>query len=140
VTHRPGRSSRAYSTKFVRGEQGSTLLKEKTVRFHIDQGWHGRFVTHFVVTLVAQLIILGLGALTGVAAARLLGPQGRGELAALTLWPLLLVFLSGMGINSSIVFFTGKQRYGLSELWTASVVIGLALSLFAVFTGLWIIP
>jgi len=45
-----------------------------------------------------------------------------------------------MGINASIAFFTGKQRYGLSELWTASIAIGLALSLCAVFTGLWIIP
>jgi len=61
-------------------------------------------------TLIAQSGILALGAFTGIVAARLLGPQGRGELVALTIWPLTLVLISSLGINQAIVFCTGKKR------------------------------
>jgi O-antigen/teichoic acid export membrane protein len=45
-----------------------------------------------------------------------------------------------MGINPAIVYFMGKKRFTLSELWTASTVIGLGQSALAVLAGLAIIP
>src|ERR1035437_970550 len=85
----------------------------------------GRFGHGFSETLLTQIGLLALGALTGTAAARLLGPQGRGELAAIILWPSMLVTMVSMGMNQAIVFHTGKRRFGFSEVWTASTVIGL---------------
>jgi O-antigen/teichoic acid export membrane protein len=86
------------------------------------------------------MLVLGLGIFTGVASARLLGPQGRGELAALILWPSVLVMLFSLGINQAIVFHTGQKRAGMSEVGTASVVIGIAQSLCVVGVGLFVIP
>lgn len=98
------------------------------------------FGRHFATTLAAQTGILLLGGVTGVAAARLLGPQGRGELAALTLWPGTLVFLASMGINQAIVFFTGRKEHAVAQVWTASTVVGLGQSACVVLTGLVVIP
>ena len=98
------------------------------------------FRQEYVGTLIVQGGLLGLGAFTGVVAARLLGPQGRGELAALILWPSVLVMLASLGINQAIVFYTGKQRYSFSEIWTASTLIGFIQSLCVVLVGLLVVP
>jgi O-antigen/teichoic acid export membrane protein len=100
----------------------------------------GRFAGGFASTLLAQLVMLGLGTFTGVAAARLLGPQGRGELAALILWPSVLVMFFSLGINQAIVFQTGQNHNGISEVCTASALIGLVQSFGAVLVGLLVVP
>lgn len=99
-----------------------------------------RLAGDFLVTLGAQAGIIGLGAVTGVLSARLLGPRGRGELAALTLWPMLLVFLFGMGMNSSVVYHSGKRQYSPSQIWTAALVAGGALSICALLAGFAVVP
>lgn len=114
-------------------------MNEVAPRIAIQPQWAGlksRLADHFTTTLVAQVTIVVLGALSGVAAARLLGPRGRGELAALTLWPTMLVSLAAMGINQAIVFHTGKRLWAPSEVWTGSTVIGLGQSLLVVLVGL----
>jgi O-antigen/teichoic acid export membrane protein len=116
-----------------------TILEAKVVSDR-HQGFRTRFAANVAITLVGQVGIIGLGTFTGVMAARLLGPQGRGELAALTLWPSLLVFLSGMGINQSVAFHMGQRRYGPNELCTASTVFGLAVSLCVFLVGLVVVP
>ncbi len=90
--------------------------------------------------LATQGGVLALGAFTGVASARLLGPTGRGELAALTLWPSVLIFLGSLGLNQSVVFHTGQRRFTTSEIWTASAALGVAQSLVVIAAGLFILP
>jgi len=102
--------------------------------------WAKHFAGGFGSTLLAQIVVLGLGTFTGIAAARLLGPQGRGELAALILWPSVLVMLFSLGINQAIVFHTGQNHQGISEVGTAAALIGLAQSLAVVLVGLLVIP
>jgi len=99
-----------------------------------------RFTRDFAVTLLGQIGVLALGVVSSVLAARLLGPQGRGELAAIILWPMLLIFLFSIGMNQSIVFHTGKRRFEISEIWSSALAIGLVLSACAVIAGLWVIP
>lgn len=101
---------------------------------------HSRFTKDFAVTLSGQVGVLGLGVASNVVAARLLGPQGRGELAALILWPMFLIFLFSMGNSDSIIFHTGKRRFEVSEIWTSTLVAGLVLSAGAVLVGIWAIP
>ena len=100
----------------------------------------GRMAKGFVPTLLAQMSVLALGVFTGVASARLLGPQGRGELAALILWPSVLVMLASLGMNQAIVFYTGKQRYPMAHVWAACTLIGLAQSVCVVLVGLRVLP
>jgi O-antigen/teichoic acid export membrane protein len=91
-------------------------------------------------TVVVQAVILGLGVISGILAARLLGPQGRGELAVVILWPSLLVFLAATGVNQAIVFLTGKHAFESSEILGTSAAVGLVQSLLVLLAGVVIIP
>jgi O-antigen/teichoic acid export membrane protein len=99
-----------------------------------------RYVRNFATTVGGQATVLGLGVFTGIASARLLGPQGRGELAAVTLWPIALVFLASFGLNQAIVFHTGKQRFPVPEIWTATVVAWMVQSVAVLGLGRILIP
>jgi O-antigen/teichoic acid export membrane protein len=91
-------------------------------------------------TLGAQIFILLLGACTGVMSARLLGPQGRGELAAAILWPSTLLMLGSMGLNQSIVFHTGRRLFPASEIWTASLFLAAIQSACVILAGILVLP
>ncbi len=116
------------------------LLLAEEVTLSCEPPQERTFAHHFMTTVAARTLNLACGVLTGVLAARLLGPQGRGDLAALVLWPTTLVFFVSMGTNQAIVFCMGKKKFTLSELWTMSTVIGLGQSALAVLGGLAIIP
>ena len=91
-------------------------------------------------TLGAQIFILLLGASTGVMSARLLGPQGRGELAAAILWPSALLVLGSMGLNQSMVFHTGRRLFPASEIWTGGIVLAALRSAVVILAGLVVLP
>jgi O-antigen/teichoic acid export membrane protein len=99
-----------------------------------------RWRAGWLTTAFAQFAILGLGVVSGIASGRLLGPTGRGELAAITLWPLTLAFLASLGMAQSIVFFTGKQRYSISEVWTVAGVIAFIQSIAVLCAGAILLP
>lgn len=70
----------------------------------------------------------------------MLGPQGRGELTALTLWPFSLFLLFDLGVNSALVFHVGKRGFSLPAIWTSATLLGLAQSVVAMAVGLAVIP
>jgi enterobacterial common antigen flippase len=128
------------SASRVRGFHGVILEIESKPNSNGFATARARFAKHFATTAAAQVTILAIGSLTGVLAARLLGPQGRGELAALTLWPSTLVLLASMGINQAIVFYTGRQQHTVAQVWTAGTLIGLGQSACVVAAGFFLIP
>lgn len=62
-----------------------------------------------VITAATNVALAGLGACTGVIAARLLGAEGRGQLAAIQLWPGVFALLAMMGLPEAIVFFVARE-------------------------------
>lgn len=80
--------------------------------------------------------------ITGPFLARLLGPAGRGDLAALMLWPVVLVQLGGLGIPAALTYFISSgaalgetiKRALRFAAWQAVGLTGLqVLIVFAVF-------
>lgn len=71
---------------------------------------------------MGQGLLLGLGVLTGILAARVLGPAGRGEFAAITIWPMTLASILCLGFNQAIAFHLGRRTYTISEVVTATFV------------------
>ncbi len=123
------------------GPAEPAILTSRVARaLDISQLLKSPFRRDLAGTFLAQAGILGIGTLTGVLSARLLGPQGRGELAALTLWPLTLISLSHLGIWAALVFHVGKQRFGLAEVWTASSVLGALQAVVVILAGLVVLP
>jgi O-antigen/teichoic acid export membrane protein len=55
--------------------------------------------------ITSKAIILTLQAGTGILTARELRPWGRGELAAMILWPLLAASVTTLGVPSSLIYF-----------------------------------
>lgn len=111
-----------------------------TRAFGLSRLLHSRFRRDLAGTFVTQAGILGLGAVTGILTARMLGPQGRGELTALTLWPLTLVFLCSMGLDAALVYHVGKQHFSLTEVWTGGIVLGALQTVAVLLVGLVVLP
>jgi O-antigen/teichoic acid export membrane protein len=103
-------------------------------------GKRGEFVKTYASTVLGQSLILGLGTLTGILSARMLGPVGRGEYAAVVIWPTGIATLLSLGINQSIAFNVGRKAFTLSEVTTATAIIGLVQSALSVVIGLLIVP
>ena len=83
-----------------------------------------------IQTTVVQFVILGVGLITSLLLARLLGPASRGELAAALLWPQALVYLASFGIQDACVYFAARNQM------QSGVVLTNASLLFLVQIGL----
>jgi O-antigen/teichoic acid export membrane protein len=81
------------------------------------------FAANTAVTAAANLVIALFGMVTGIAAARLLGPFGRGELAAIQSTPGFIASLAMLGLPEALTYYSARNpgqagRY----LGTASVL------------------
>lgn len=77
-------------------------------------------------SLGSSALIQALNAFTGVLLARSLGPGGRGELAAVLLWPGLFVTIGSLGLADGITFHTARRTAPLRY------VVGTSLAYWAV--------
>src|SRR2546428_696689 len=85
------------------------------------------FGANAILTSVTNVIIAFVGIGTGVTTARLLGPHGRGELAAIQNWPVLIGYLAMLGSGDALIYYSARepQRAG-SYLGSAGVITLLA--------------
>ena len=68
------------------------------------------FAGRVVMTAGTNLVLASLGLVTGILAARLLGPVGRGELAAIQTWPSVMATIAMLGLPEAVVYFSAKER------------------------------
>lgn len=110
-------------------------------RWRNRRGVHIRdLLSRYSDTVAAQALTAGFGVISGILLPRLLGPRGRGELAAVTLWPLALVFVSSLGIDRAAVFFAAKYRENATPIASGCLVFAGAQSLLVFVAGLFVIP
>jgi O-antigen/teichoic acid export membrane protein len=64
----------------------------------------------YVQTFAATAVITLMGVVSGILAARLLGPQGRGELAVIILLPMLLTTIGGLELPRSLAFEISRAK------------------------------
>lgn len=94
----------------------------------------------FAVTAGTNYILLVAGAITGVLAARLLGPTGRGQLAAIQLWPMLLASLALLGLPEALVFCSSRRVAESGQALTTAVLLAAAASVAAAVVGFLAMP
>lgn len=80
------------------------------------------------------------GFATGVLAARLLLPEGRGELAAVLLWCGLIASISAISLDQALVYRMARQRGRERRLTALALMIGQPLALLAVVAGWLLLP
>jgi O-antigen/teichoic acid export membrane protein len=90
----------------------------------------------FAATLLIQLVTM----LGGVLSARLLLPQGKGELTAIMLWPSLLAAIGSLGIFDAMTYFIANNTNDLTKTFSSGMVLFLILSAGLVGIGYFILP
>ncbi|MFB0563426.1 MAG: oligosaccharide flippase family protein [Candidatus Lokiarchaeia archaeon] len=94
----------------------------------------------FLITLATNIFIQACAVATGIIAARLLLPEGRGELAAVLLWPTIFAAIGIYGTNWVITREIGQDRSREPDLARASVILGLVLGIIGMAVGYYLIP
>src|SRR2546427_9787609 len=79
-------------------------------------------------TALTNAMLGAIGIVTGIIAARWLGPDGRGELAAIQMWPSAVASLAMIGLPEALVYLSAKhpsqsRRYLLTAALNAIVAI-----------------
>jgi O-antigen/teichoic acid export membrane protein len=91
-------------------------------------------------TALANGLLGAIGVVTGVIAARWLGPAGRGELAAIQMWPSLLASLAMLGLPDAVVYFCARHPLESKRYLVTAMVITLAVMPIFALTGYALIP
>ncbi len=91
-------------------------------------------------SLAASVAIQLCGMTSGIALAQLLLPAGRGQLAAVMLWPSLVASIGFLGIADATAFFAARNRAACVETLTAAAVLAAVLSLPLVAAGAGLVP
>jgi len=76
-----------------------------------------------VQTIASRFAIIGLNAATGILTARLLAPEGRGELAAISIWPVLVAGLTTLGLPTALVYHGRRDPARLGEFTAAALAL-----------------
>jgi O-antigen/teichoic acid export membrane protein len=94
-------------------------------------------VTH---GMIGKALILGLNAATGMITARTLHAGGRGEQAAMVLWPAFLVYATSLGLPSSLTYHLRRVRGSRKQLIGTALLIGFLTSIVCTAVVYWLMP
>jgi len=87
-----------------------------------------------------QALIVLMNMLTGIITARLLGPEGRGIYAAVTLWPPLFGMLATAGLGSAVIFRLRRYPDAHGPVAGAALLLGLGYALGMIVIGALLLP
>src|SRR5260370_5611569 len=89
----------------------------------------GSFGANTIFTVAANLTIAALGMGTGIIAARILGPKGRGELAAIQTWPSFIGALAMIGMPEAIIYHSARDSGAAGEYLGSGILLAMIASL-----------
>lgn len=93
-----------------------------------------------LLTFGSTIIIVALGFFTSALTARLLGPVGRGELAAVQTWGAFFATLALVGIPEAIVYMVGKDPRSAGKLMFSGSLLSLLAGLPVILLSYWLLP
>lgn len=102
----------------------------------LGAGW----VAPLAGTALTNVASLGLGVVSGILAARLLGPEGRGELAAIQNWGFLLATVGFLGIPTAVAYHAGRHPEGSGRVFTTGALFLAGLSVPLMALGYVVMP
>lgn len=91
-------------------------------------------------TLVARAFIILVNVATGTITARILGPAGRGEQAAMAIWPQFFAYSLLLGLPSALLYVLRRHPQERSQSFSAAVFLGMIISIFSGVVGVVTIP
>ncbi len=91
-------------------------------------------------SVATQIGVLFGGAISSVILNRSLRPEGRGEVALVTFWPAIVGSILVAGWIPAIVAHVSRKPEDSRTVWTAWVLVGLALALPLMLAGWFLVP
>jgi O-antigen/teichoic acid export membrane protein len=88
----------------------------------------GPFAANATLTAATNVVLAALGMVSGILAARLLGPHGRGELAAIQIWPSSVATLAMLGMPEAVVYFSAREPSRAGRYLSSAMIVALASS------------
>jgi O-antigen/teichoic acid export membrane protein len=98
------------------------------------------FAANALLTGGSNILLALLGLVSGIWAARLLGPNGRGELAAIQTIPSVVANLAMLGMPEAIVYFSARQPSEAGRYLASALIVALISSLPALVAGYLLVP
>ena len=99
-------------------------MPEPVVDDTADAVYERGSTTTLAHSIVVRFVVFGLHAVTGIVTARVLSPGGRGELAAILLWSLLIAGLTTMGLPSALIYHGRHSPRQLPDLVASAITLG----------------
>lgn len=99
-----------------------------------------RITADTAVTAATNSVLAALGMVSGILAARLLGPHGRGELAAIQTWPGFMANLAMLGMPEALVYFSARRPEQAGRYLSTAIVLVLISSMPFIAAGYWLMP
>ena len=96
----------------------------------------GNFTKNTLYTLVTRILQLLLGIVTSIIIARVIGPKGKGIHTLAILLPMLLITFANFGIGPASVYYIGKKKYALQEIFGGNIIFSILISVSAIIAGL----
>ncbi|NPV76931.1 MAG: oligosaccharide flippase family protein [Anaerolineae bacterium] len=98
------------------------------------------FTGQVSLVMGTNIVIAAIGFVTGILSARILGPAGRGELAAIQTFPSFIAAIAMLGMPEAVVFFTSQKPHKAGE-FLASALAVVAIFLCPIFgLGWFLLP
>jgi O-antigen/teichoic acid export membrane protein len=118
--------------------RSSVALKRASSLLAVFQG--KGLINETIKTMAFSMAIIFINMATGMITARMLGPEGRGILAAVILWPQFLSFATTFGLHSALLFHVKKTPEDEGSLYYSSLLLSGFTGLFAIVIGVMLIP
>lgn len=95
---------------------------------------------HIVISFGTTGILQVANLATGVIAARILLPEGRGELAEIMLWPWLLGAVLFLNLNQAVAYYAAARSEAARRFAAMALLVAAPLAIIAMVIGYAVIP
>jgi enterobacterial common antigen flippase len=98
----------------------------------VERTWFGAFIVNAAT--------LGCGVLTGIVAARILAPEGRGALAAVLFWPQLFLTIGLCSLQEAVTYHVSQDASKRDSLYSTALCVALGLAAATCIVGYPLLP
>jgi O-antigen/teichoic acid export membrane protein len=117
----------------------SRVVKPRETRYNPPAPAPSHAMKALIVTLFSTGILQLANLASGLLAARLLLPDGRGALAVAILWPTTLAYLLLFALNDAVLFYSANRQERPERVFAAGLWLGLAGSAIAIAAGYFVV-
>jgi antigen flippase len=95
---------------------------------------------HLTIVFMTNFVLMALSFMTGTLTARLLGPEGRGQLVQIQIWAFFLLGMGHLAVPDALVYYTSHSPEKLGKFVTSAWMVMIPLSALWIVAGYFALP